>query len=87
MLDLFDNSEFETSSPQSPTHYSPAENADVLDIVVHQNVRPSETTVSDTLDSDHLKITLHILDHVRTRGPSAQMEKFTDWERFQSLIS
>jgi len=52
LLDLFDN-EFEISAPQSPTHYSPSGNGDVLDIVVHQNVRLSEITVSDTLDSDH----------------------------------
>jgi len=43
--------------------------------------------VSDTLDSDHLPIIFHILDHVRTRDPSAQVEKFTDWGRFQSLAS
>jgi endonuclease/exonuclease/phosphatase (EEP) superfamily protein YafD len=62
LLDLFDNSEFEISASQSPTNYSPAGNGDVLDIVVHQNVRLSEITVSDTLDSDHLPILFHILD-------------------------
>jgi hypothetical protein len=45
LLALFDNNKFEISAPQSPTHYSPAENGDVLDIVVHQNVRLSEITV------------------------------------------
>jgi hypothetical protein len=34
----FDLSEFEISAPQCPTHYSPARNGDVLDIVVHQNI-------------------------------------------------
>ena len=51
LLDLFDINEFEISAPQSPTHYSPAGNGDVLDIVVHQNVRLSDITVSDPLDS------------------------------------
>jgi exonuclease III len=35
LLELFDNNEFEISAPQSPTHYSPAGNGDVLNIVVH----------------------------------------------------
>jgi hypothetical protein len=86
-LDLFDTSDFEISAPQSPTLYSPAGNGDVLDIVVHQNVRLSEVTVSDVLDSDYLPIDFHILDHVRTRNLSDPLEKFTDWVRFQSLVS
>jgi len=68
LLDLLDNNDFEISAPQGPTHYSPAGNGDVLDIVVHQNVRLSEITVSDTLDSDHLPIIFHIMEHVRTGG-------------------
>jgi hypothetical protein len=59
----------------------------VLDIVVHENVRLSEVIVSDFLDSDHLPIVFHILDHVRTRNLSEPTKKFTDWERFQSLAS
>jgi hypothetical protein len=47
----------------------------MLDIVVHQNVRLSEVTVSDTLDSDHPPIIFHILDHVITRDLSAFIEK------------
>jgi hypothetical protein len=39
LLELFDCSEFETSASQCPTHYSPVGNGDVLDTVVHQNVR------------------------------------------------
>jgi hypothetical protein len=85
LLKLFDVNEFEISAPQYPTHYSPAGNGDVLDIVVHQNIRLSYVTVSDILDSDHLPIVFHILDHVKTRNPSEPVEKFTDWERFQSL--
>jgi hypothetical protein len=40
---LFDLSGFEISAPQCSTQYSPAGNGDVLDIVVHQNIRVSET--------------------------------------------
>jgi hypothetical protein len=86
-LDLFDTSYFEISAPQCPTHYSPAGNGDVLDIVVHQNVRLSEVIVSEVLDSDHLPIVFHILDHVTIINLSDPVEKFTDWERFQSLAS
>jgi hypothetical protein len=37
------------------------------------------------LDSDHLQIVFHLLDHVRTRNSSDPVNKFTDWERFQNL--
>jgi hypothetical protein len=87
LLELFASSEFEISAPQCPTHYSPAGNGDVLDIVVHQNVRLSDVIVSDVLDSDHLPILFHILDHITTRNLSEPIEKFTNWERFQSLAS
>jgi hypothetical protein len=82
---LFDLSEFEISAPQCPTHYSPAGNGDMLDIVVHQNVRVSDVTVSDILDSGHLPIIFHILDHVKIRNLPEPIEKFPDWDRFQSL--
>jgi hypothetical protein len=39
------------------------------------------------LDSDHLPIVFHILDHVEIRNLSEPVEKFTDWEQFQSLAS
>jgi hypothetical protein len=87
LLDLFDCYDFEISAPQCSTNYSPAGNGNVLDIVVHQNVRMSEVIVSDVLDSDHLPILFRILDHVTTRNLSEPIEKFTDWERFQSLAS
>jgi hypothetical protein len=57
ILNLLHNNEFDISAPQCPTHYSPAGNADVLDIIVHKNVRLSEVTVSDIMESDHLPIT------------------------------
>jgi hypothetical protein len=66
-------------------HYSFVESGDVLDILVHKNITLSNVIVSDILDSDHLPIIFHILDHVRTKNVSAPLEKFTDWERFQSL--
>jgi hypothetical protein len=64
---LFDLKEFEISEPQCPTHYSPAGNGDVLDIVVRRNIRVSDVTVSDILDPDHLLIVFHILVHVKIR--------------------
>jgi hypothetical protein len=39
------------------------------------------------LDSDHLPIIFHILDHVKIRNLSDPIEKFTDWDLFQSLAS
>jgi hypothetical protein len=84
---LFDKSDFEISAPQCPTHYSPMGNGDILDIVVHKNIRLSDVIVSDILDSDHLPIIFHILDHVITKQISKPLEKFTDWELFQSLAS
>jgi hypothetical protein len=70
-------SSFEISAPQYPTHSSPAGNGDVLDIVVHRNIRLSNVIVSYILDSDHLPIVFHILDHVRTTKLSEPTEKFT----------
>jgi hypothetical protein len=87
LLKLFDVNEFEISAPEYPTHYFPVGNGDMLDIVVPQNIRLSDVTASDILDSDHLPIVFHILDHVKTRYLSEPFEKFTDWERFQSLAS
>jgi hypothetical protein len=54
---------------------------------VHKNVRLSEVIVSDILDSGHLPVVFHLLDHVRTGDISDPVGKFTDWERFQSLAS
>jgi hypothetical protein len=82
---LFSN--FDILAPQCPTHFVPDGRGDVLDIAVHQNVRLSEVTVLGILDSDHLPIMFSILDHVKAREVSDPVEKFTDWERFQSLAS
>jgi hypothetical protein len=59
----------------------------VLDIVIHQNIRVSDVIVSDILDSDHLPIIFHTRDHVKIRNLSDPIEKFTGWDRFQSLPS
>jgi hypothetical protein len=87
LLRLFGAIQFDISAPQHPTHYSHAGNGDVLDIVVHQNITVSDVIVSDILDTDHLPIVFHILDHVKIRNLSEPVKKFTDWERFQSLPS
>jgi hypothetical protein len=79
--------EFEISAPQCPTHNSREGNGDVLDIVFHKNIRVSDVIVSDILDSDHLPIVFQILDHVKVRNLSEPIEKFIDWDRFQSLAS
>jgi hypothetical protein len=68
-------------------HYTPNGRGDVLDIMVHQNVHLSEVIVTDILDVDHLQIMFSICDHVRTREALDPVEKFTDWEQFQSLGS
>jgi hypothetical protein len=85
LLHLFNIKDFENSSPQYPTHHSPSGNGDVLDIVVHQNIRMSDVFVSDSLASDHPPIIFHILYHIKIRNLSNPIEKFTDWDRFQSL--
>jgi hypothetical protein len=59
----------------------------VLDIVGDQNIRVSDVYVSHTLDSDHVPVIFHKLDHVKIRNFSDPIEKFTDWDRFQSLAS
>jgi hypothetical protein len=56
LLNLLHISESEISAPRCPTDYSPAGNGDVLDIVVHKNIRLLEFIVSAILDSDHLPI-------------------------------
>jgi hypothetical protein len=65
-------------------HSFPAGNGDVLNIVVHKNIRVSDVIVSDILDSDQQPLVFHILDHVKIRNLSEPIEKFTDWDRFQS---
>jgi hypothetical protein len=87
LLDLFGVNEFKISVPRCPSHYCPAGNGDVFDTVVHQNIRLSGVVVSDILDSDHLPVVFHILDHVKTKNLLEPVEKFTDWKWLQSLTS
>jgi hypothetical protein len=86
-LNLLDINEFEISVSQCPTYCCPAGNNDVLDIVVRKNVQLSEVIFFDILDSDRLPIVFHLLDHVRTGNISDLVDKFADWEQFQSLAS
>jgi hypothetical protein len=36
---------------------------------------------------NHIPIVFHTLDHVKIRNLSEPIEKFTDWDQFQSLAS
>jgi hypothetical protein len=74
-LELIVSSNFEISAPQCSTHYIPDGRGDVLDIVVHQNVRLSEDVVTNILVSYHLPIMFSILDPVRRRDALVPVEK------------
>jgi hypothetical protein len=87
LLELFVSTNFEISAPQCSTHHTPDGTGDVLDIVLHQNVRLSAVIVSDILNSDHLPIMSSILGPVTTRETLDPVEKLTAWELFQSLAS
>jgi hypothetical protein len=87
LLNLQDNSDSPISAPRCPTHYTPSDNGDVLDIMVHRNVRLSEVNALEILDSDHLSTLFHMLDHVSSRDIKNPIETHTDWERFRSLAS
>jgi hypothetical protein len=50
-------------APQCPPHYSAVGNGDVLDIVVHKNIRLSNVIASDILDSDHLPIINYTINY------------------------
>jgi hypothetical protein len=86
-LDLSVNCNFGISAPQYPTDFVPNGRGDVLDIVVHKDVRLSEVRVLDIMDSDHLPIMFCILDHIKAREFYDPVEKFIDCEWFQSLAS
>jgi hypothetical protein len=78
-------SKFQRHNVQSITPLG--RNGDVLNTVVHKNIRISNVIVYDILDSDHLPIVFHSLDHVRINKVPKPFEKFTDLERFQCLTS
>jgi hypothetical protein len=54
----------------------------MLSIVVHKKVQLSEVIVFDILDSDHLPVIFHLVDHVRTTNLLDTVDKFIDWEQF-----
>jgi hypothetical protein len=85
LLQLFDTNYIEISAQQCPTYYTLVGNGDVLDNVVHKNIRISN--VFDILGSDPLPIVFYTMDPVRTTKVLEPIEKFTDWERFQSLTT
>jgi hypothetical protein len=87
LMALFYLHEVKVLAPQCPPHDFPAGNGDVLDTVVHKNIRASDVIVSDNLDSDHVSVIFHILDHVKIRNLSEPTEKSTDLDRFESLAS
>jgi hypothetical protein len=87
LLDLFDTNEFQISEQQFPTHFSPAGNGEVPNIMVHKTVRVSINVVSNILDLDNVPIVFQLLDLLRTNNPSDPVDKFTDWQRFQNLTS
>lgn len=60
----FGVNDYEISLPEHPTHYTRAGNGDVLDVMVHQNIRISHVGVSDILDSDHLPVVFEIMRNV-----------------------
>jgi hypothetical protein len=64
------------------TPYTPDDRGNVLDIVVHQNVRLTEVTVTDILDSDNLPIMFSILNPARTREALDPVEKLREWQVF-----
>jgi hypothetical protein len=41
----------------------------------------------DILNSDHLPVIFHILDHVKSKNLSEPVEKFTDLERIRNIAS
>jgi hypothetical protein len=73
LLTLLIKNDFQISAPPSPTHYMPRGN-DILNIVIHRDIRLSGVTMSDALDSDHLPIFFSILEQVCARDSSARVE-------------
>jgi endonuclease/exonuclease/phosphatase (EEP) superfamily protein YafD len=87
LRDSFVKCNFEISMPEHTTHFDSDGRGDVLDIVGHKGVRFSEVRVLDVMGSDHLPIMFCILDHAEALKILNPIEKFRDWERFQSLAS
>jgi hypothetical protein len=56
-----------------------------LDIVVHQNIRVSDGTVSDNLETDHIPVIFHIMGHAKIRNLSEPVEKVKSGIGFKAL--
>jgi hypothetical protein len=80
---LFGIIKFQTLRARNYTHYTLQGTGAVLG----KNVRPSDVTISDILDSNPLPIFLHALNYVKAWNTLNEFETFTDWEQFQSLAS
>jgi hypothetical protein len=87
LINLLHINEIVILAPPCPSHYIPTGNGDVLGIIVHKKVRLSKVIVADFLESGHLPIIFHLLDHIRNSNLSNLVDKFTDWEWFQSLAT
>jgi hypothetical protein len=55
-------------------------------VVVHYNIRLSNVTFSNILDSDHLPIIFHILDHVKIRNLSETLKNSQIGNSFKALF-
>lgn len=78
LLELFVHSSWNLSPTMLYTLHSWCERW-VQDIVVHQNIRLSELTVTDIVDSHHLTSHVSSLGPVRMRTTLDPVEKLTDW--------
>jgi hypothetical protein len=56
-----------------------------LDIVVHYNIGVWDGTVSDMLETDHITVLFHIVDHVKIRNLSETVEKLQSGIGFKAL--
>jgi hypothetical protein len=79
------SSNFEISAAQCSTHYSPDGRVDVLDNVLHQNVRLSEVIFTHNLGSYHLSIMFSIRTLLEWGKLRSSWK--TDWELLQSQAS
>jgi hypothetical protein len=85
LLNVLHTNEFEISAPQCPTHYSLRKMV-TCSILLWTRMSGCQKSLSLIFwTQDHLPIVFHLLDHIRTRNLSDPDDKFTDWERFQSL--
>jgi hypothetical protein len=87
LLNLFVNCNLEISAPQHATHFIPNGRGDVLDILVHKDIRLSEVRFLDIMNSEYIPIMFCILDHIKAREILDPVKNSLDWEVFQILAS